>query len=236
MRYMGSKRRIANKIINYIELEREHNSHWVEPFAGSCSILAKAKGKRIGSDINKQLIAMFKALQNGWIPPDEVTEDEYNNIKNNQADFSDHLVAFVGFGCSFGGKYFAGYAKDSLKKQNYALESKNALLKISSKIKDVELHHCEYYDLNIPSKSVIYCDPPYKNTTGYGFRFNHDDFYQWCKDQVKKGHKVYVSEYDAPFKEVWSCEINCDLDKNGETKIEKLYSVHKDQSFNLSMY
>jgi DNA adenine methylase len=236
VRYLGSKRRIANKIINYIELEREHNSHWVEPFVGSCSILAKAKGKRIGSDINKQLIAMFKALQNGWIPPDEVTEDDYNNIKNNQTDFSDYLVAFVGFGCSFGGKYFAGYAKDSLKKRNYALESKNALLKISSKIKDVKLYHCQYYDLNIPPKSIIYCDPPYKNTTGYGFDFNHDEFYQWCRNQVKKGHKVYISEYDSPFKEIWSHEISCELDKKAETKTEKLYSVHEPLPFLLRGY
>jgi len=236
MRYLGSKRRIANKIINYIELERSPESYWVEPFAGSCSILAKAKGKRIGSDINKELIAMFKALQAGWIPPSKITEDENNAIKNNRSGFPDHLVAFVGFGCSFGGKFFSGYAKDSLKKQNYALESKNALLKISSKIKDVELYHCQYYDLDIPSKSVIYCDPPYRNTTDYKFNFNHDEFYQWCEDQVKKGHKVYISEYQSPFKEVWSCEINCVLDKKTKTKIEKLYSVHEPSMFMLKGY
>lgn len=235
MQYMGSKGRIANKIINYIELERSPESYWVEPFAGSCSILAKAKGKRIGSDINKELIAMFKALQDGWIPPAEITEDEYNAIKNNRSNFPDHLAAFVGFSCSFGGKYFAGYAKNK-RGDNYASQGRSRLLKRIRSLLDVELYHCQYYDLNIPSKSVIYCDPPYRNTTGYKFDFNHDEFYQWSEDQVKKGHKVYISEYQSPFKEVWSCKINCDLDKNGETRIEKLYSVHEPSMFMLKGY
>jgi len=235
MQYLGSKRRIANKIINYIELERSPESCWVEPFAGSCSILAKAKGKRIGSDINKELISMFKALQAGWIPPAEITEEEYNNIKNNRSGFPDHLVAFVGFGCSFGGKYFAGYARNK-RGRNYASKSRNSLLRRIKLLLNVELYHCQYYDLNIPSKSVIYCDPPYRNTTGYGLDFNHDEFYQWCEDQVKKGHKVYISEYQSPFREVWSCEINCTLDKKAETKIEKLYSVHEPSMFTLRGY
>jgi len=235
MQYMGSKRRIANKIINYIELKRSPDSYWVEPFAGSCSILANAKGKRIGSDINKELISMFKALQDGWIPPGEVSEERWRAIKNNKSDFPDYLVAFVGFACSYGGRYFEGYARNK-QGTNYAQQGRNALLKRIKKLSEVTFYCCQYYDLNIPPKSIIYCDPPYKNTKSYGFDFNHNEFYQWCKDQVKKGHKVYISEYESPFKEVWSCEINCRLDKKAETKVEKLYSVHKDQSFNLSMY
>jgi DNA adenine methylase len=235
MQYLGSKRRIANKIINYIELERDVDSYWVEPFAGSCSILAKARGRRIGSDINKELISMFKALQTGWIPPAEITEDEYNNIKTNRLDFPSHLVAFVGFTCSYGGRYFDCYARNK-RGDNYAKQGRNALLKKIKKLSEVTFYCCQYYDLNIPSKSVIYCDPPYKSTTGYGFDFNHDEFYQWCRNQVKKGHKVYISEYDAPFKEVWSHEINCDLDKKAETKTEKLYSVHEPLPFLLRGY
>lgn len=234
---MGSKGRIANKIINYIELERSPESYWVEPFAGSCSILAKAKGKRIGSDINQELIAMFKALQDGWIPPAEITEDEYNTIKNNRSGFPDHLVAFVGFSCSFGGTYFRGYARNKLG-TNFADRGRRMLLRKIKLLLDVELYHCQYYELNIPPKSVIYCDPPYKNTSGYGFDFNHDEFYQWCKDQVKKGHKVYISEYESPFKEVWSCEIECGFHKGKKekNKIEKLYSVHEPSMFMLKGY
>ena len=32
---------------------------------------------RIGNDIHPQLIAMFLALQNGWNPPEHITEEEY---------------------------------------------------------------------------------------------------------------------------------------------------------------
>lgn len=235
MQYLGGKSRIAHHIINYIEAERGEDSCWIEPFVGSCSVISRARGKRIGSDIHKELISMFKALQAGWIPPSDITEEEYNNIKNNRSAFPDHLVAFAGFACSFGGKYFDTFAIDR-RGVNFADRGKRMLLKKIQRMKEVELHHCQYYDLAIPPKSVIYCDPPYKNTVDYGFDFDHDEFYQWCEDQVRRGHKVYISEYESPFKEVWSCEIRCELNKKATTRVEKLFSVHEPASFSLRKY
>lgn len=236
VRYLGSKRRIAKKIINYIQAERDENMTWVEPFMGSAQVISRVPGKRIGSDIHKELIAMFKALQNGWIPPSSITEKQYNEIKNNKNAYPDHLVAFVGFGCSFGAKWFGGYAKRNNSLRNDALESRNALIKLIPKLKNLELYSCEYYDLSIPKNSIIYCDPPYINTTGYGMNFNHDEFYQWCKDKVKEGHKVFISEYEAPFKKVWSQQLSCTLDKKTQIKVECLFSVHEPNSFSLRKY
>lgn len=236
MRYLGSKRRIAKKIINYIQAEREEGMCWVEPFMGSGSIISRVQGNRIGSDINDYLISMFKALQDGWQPPSIVTEDEYNHIKNNKSSYPKHLVSFVGFGCSFGGKWFNGYAKDSTDSRNYALESRKALIKLKPKLKNIDLYNCEYFNLDIPKKSIIYCDPPYINTTNYGFKFNHDDFYLWCRDKVKEGHKVFISEYEAPFNKVWSQKLECTLDKKAEDKEECLFSVHEPSLFSLRKY
>ena len=53
----------------------------------------------------------------------------------------------------------------------------------------------DYRDLKFEPNSVIYCDPPYKGTAGYGVDFNHDDFYKWALNQ---DYPVYISEYDAP--------------------------------------
>lgn len=35
-------------------------------------------------------------------------------------------------------------------------------------------------------------------TTGYSDGINHDEFWQWCRERVYDGHKVYISEYQAP--------------------------------------
>lgn len=52
---------------------------------------------------------------------------------------------------------------------------------------------------------VVYCDPPYAGTTGYGREFDHEAFWQWCRT---RDFPVYVSEYRAPedFISVWCKE------------------------------
>ena len=54
---------------------------------------------------------MWKALQQGWEPPDLVTFEDYEYVRAHQ-DENPALTAFVGFGCTFGAKWFGGYARD----------------------------------------------------------------------------------------------------------------------------
>lgn len=42
---------------------------------------------------------------------------------------------------------------------------------------------------------VVYCDPPYAGTEGYGGEFDHDAFWEWARTRT---YPVYVSEYRAP--------------------------------------
>lgn len=52
-----------------------------------------------------------------------------------------------------------------------------------------------YKDVPIEKDSVVYCDPPYINTTGYGCEFDHEGFYDWLETlQVP----VFISEYWMP--------------------------------------
>tara|TARA_R100001440_G_scaffold69051_1_gene90761 strand:+ start:205 stop:921 length:717 start_codon:yes stop_codon:yes gene_type:complete len=235
--YMGGKSRIYKKLINFMEAERGENMTWVEPFMGSGKVLFNVKGPRIGNDINHELIALFKAVQNGYEPPSEVSEDEYNHIKHHQELYPDHLKGFVSFACSFGGSRWNGYSRGE--NRNYALESKRAIERNKNKIKDVVLYSSDYKTLNIPPSSLIYCDPPYINTKGYGFEFDHDEFYDWCRLKVAEGHLVFVSEYEAPkdFKSVWSKKVHVSLERNKTNhKEEKLFRVHKEQKFKLITY
>lgn len=59
----------------------------------------------------------------------------------------------------------------------------------------ISLSSLSYDEVEIKPNSIIYCDPPYKNTAGYTRDFDHDKFWQWIRQCP---HPVYVSEYTAP--------------------------------------
>lgn len=63
----------------------------------------------------------------------------------------------------------------------------------------------DYRDVIIPNNSIVYADPPYNNTTGYGKdKFNSDEFWKYMRI-ISKNNKVFISEQTAPndFKCVW---------------------------------
>ena len=104
--------------------------------------------------------------------------------------------------------------------------AKESAMKQSPLLRDVEFIHSSYQDLEIPSNSIIYCDPPYQGTTGYKDGFNHEEFWDWCRMKSKEGHEVYVSEYNAPddFECIWSKELSNTISKQSSTKpCEKLF-------------
>lgn len=127
MRYLGGKSKIRKQIAAFLESLRKPNQVYFEPFVGGGWVLQEISGDRIASDGNKALIAMYQALQDGWIPPDFVSNDEYNQVKLDY-DKNSPMLAFCGFGCSFAGKWFGGYAR-SEGKDCYAATSKRSLLK-----------------------------------------------------------------------------------------------------------
>ena len=230
MKYMGSKNRIAKHILPIMLEHRTDDMTWVEPFVGGANMIDKVKGKRIGADFNEYVISLFTGIQNGFIPPNTVTEDEYRNARLNR--LVTPLVSFIGFGCSYSGKWFGGYARGNTSKgepRNYCLESKNNILKQSKNLNGVKFINCSYQDLEIPENSLIYCDPPYEGTTRYKDGFDHLDFWEWCRQKSKEGHQVFVSEYNAPddFECLWQKEVNNSLTKNTGAKkgVEKLFKL-----------
>lgn len=55
---------------------------------------------------------------------------------------------------------------------------------------------CDYRAVTIPMGAVVYCDIPYKGTSGYIGGFDHDSFYEWFSSLKVP---AFCSEYDAPF-------------------------------------
>jgi DNA adenine methylase len=178
---------------------------------------------------------MFKALQNGWIPPNDVTEEEYQLAKTNQ-EKEPHIAGFVGFACSFAGKFWGGYTRDTKgENRNYALEGKNSILKKMETLRDATFTCKDFSELDYEG-CLIYCDPPYKNTTPYYKKilgeFDYDNFLEWIHKQSKK-NIVLVSEYkhNVPDGAIILLEIPSKTsirDKNGNCieTIEVLYTIN----------
>ena len=216
MQYFGGKFRISKDLSNYFNTQvLKPNQTFVDLFCGSCNIISKIDNNRmlIANDKHYYLIEMFKALQNGWIPPEFISEDQYKNIKLNSDLYPDYLVGFVGFGCSFAGKWWRGYCRSNVKR-NYCLSAKKSLIyKMQTNLNYIEFKNLDYKDIKIPTNSIVYCDIPYNNSTSYCLKevgkFNHLDFYTWVLDN-KNNFTCYISEYKenildklSQFQKVW---------------------------------
>ena len=225
MQYMGSKNRIAKDLLPIMLAERKPNQWWVEPFVGGANVIDKVKDNRIGNDIHKYLIALHKALQYGWVPPKKVSKEMYYAIKSNPENYANELVGFVGFLCSFGGKWWGGYAVNK-KEDNYAERGSRVLTRQAKLFEGIDFREGSYLEMKIPPNSLIYCDPPYEGTTKYKDNFDHKIFWEWCRYMIKEGHTVFVSEYNAPddFVCIKTIEHRTVLNKNNSYKrIEKLF-------------
>lgn len=203
MQYFGGKQRIAKDIISFLSLYRDNYRYFYEPFVGGCNIVQLMKGERFASDKNEYLIEMYLALQNGWVPPQKLTNEEYQHIKDNK-DENKAMSGFAGFGCSFSGKWFGGFAKNK-RGDNYAMATHNSLMKLKPLIADIKFKCLDYREAH-PQNSLIYCDPPYNSTTKYDAigEFDTNEFWDIMR-MWSKNNRVFISEYNAPedFECVW---------------------------------
>jgi DNA adenine methylase len=201
MQYFGGKFRIA-KLIGEV-INGFSPKTYYEPFCGGLSVTVQVKAESyILSDNNPYLITLYRHLQEGWQPPDEVDEFTYQCYRQYQ-DQEDPMTALVGIGCSFSGKWFGGYARNKprngkLVGDDYAGAAKRSLLKKISVLPKTKAHftNADFKELRPLSGSLIYCDPPYQNTTnGYHSEAHYfwDTMRTWSKTCT-----VIVSEYQAP--------------------------------------
>jgi DNA adenine methylase len=222
MQYQGGKSRLALKIADAIG----QVGVYYEPFIGGLSVASRVQAETyILSDANEALITLYKAWCEGW-RPERIDAVEYARLKDAK-DMSDPNTAFAGFGLSFGGKWFGGWARQS--GHDFFDGCINSISKKMARLdgKDVTFIHSDYQDLSIPACSTVYCDPPYANTIDYKAvsSFDSDAFWDWAKSQRSR---VLVSEYVAPegWESILDMEHGMRLRKDGphETRVERLFT------------
>ena len=63
------------------------------------------------------------------------------------------------------------------------------------RLQSVEWARKDYRAFAPERGAVVYCDPPYRGTVGYGMEFDHEAFHAWCGRQEAL---VVISEYGMP--------------------------------------
>ena len=215
------------------EADKRSIKTWIEPFVGGGNAIecVPSRFSRLGYDANPHTIQALIGIRDHLCDmPDNVTEEDYASFMGTPPD---PITSLVRFGCSFGGKFEGGFArgKDTYGyPRNYWLETLKGAQKQAHKIKNVQFACMDYSKLDCEN-CLVYCDPPYHNTTGYKTgEFNHDEFFSWCR-KMAKNNLVFVSEYNAPddFVEVWQGEQKTTLSSTRtaatHNAIEKLFLV-----------
>ena len=144
MKYLGGKQRLGKHLaptLHDIWNEHPELNGYLEPFCGSLGVfkhmteLPRAR-TIVANDYHPDLIAMWKAVQDDtFVYPESISEEEYNAAK--ELPSPNAYKAFVGFGMSFGGRYFGAYSQKYLgdKKEDFCKEMANSLKRIAPLLK-----------------------------------------------------------------------------------------------------
>ena len=157
------------------------------------------------SDIDPLVVSYWTAIRAGWAPPKSVTFDEWSAVRGNPNDYPAEYVAHVAYNCSFAGKRWGGYARakksDGITPYNFADATSRRDSTAAQWLGSTHITCADYADVlaDAGPGDVVYCDPPYVNTTGYATgAFDHGSFWSAVQNAADAGALVYVSEYVYP--------------------------------------
>lgn len=226
MAYMGSKARIGKELYKVIT-GNHHTMRIVEPFLGGGGMLRRTlesgfEGEIVTGDFNPNLTALFKALQQGWLPPETIpTREVWDEVMGEEKWEGTALKGFFFFAGAFRGtpkpKYnHAAFVKEerNAKGELIARESawhserrslvrlQEVMFESAATITFVGGDYREY-ERFLDTRTAVYCDPPYAGTADYagntGEDFDHAAFWETVERwNAMPGVKVFVSEYTAP--------------------------------------
>ena len=164
--YQGGKTRLGRRIhavIKSVEKSLKTNSKendYFEPFCGMCGVMKHFENedrKLLACDINEDMILMWNALKEGWIPPKKCDRELFDKLKK---DVPSPARAFIGTVASWGGIFFQAYRLNSEKgKKDFVGEGYRSLLKMKKSIMKVDFIEARSYDSFHPRGTTIYCDP-----------------------------------------------------------------------------
>lgn len=271
--YVGSKKKIAKKLIEIIKQNFGTDKTIYDLFGGGGAITLECKLQGLDvvyNDIDPipgQMIQKILSEDREYIKTLICGREEFFKIRDKEdKTIDDHLKLLVN---SFGNdcksylyskessdfKYklakeiienhdcFGGYKQtETFKKTLYETKKITQLKQVQQLerlaqlenmkvIPSLEIHNKDYKEFSDIKNSIIYLDPPYKDTKK-AYRNNdidYEEFYRWCKD-VSKDNIVLISGYYMPddFEVVFEFARARSTVQSGqhESKYEKLYMIN----------
>lgn len=246
MKYMGSKKRIATDIVNYINNIAfcEGITEYYEPFMGGCSVgeLVQIENRHL-SDINYHVVEMFKQVQKGMWDFKYIDKDEWHKIKADRFEnkvYPAWLTGWCSVGCSFRGRCFEGFGgkyfdKVSNREVDTQLSTYNRLCEEREYLLGIDFSTRNYKEIGDIKGCILYCDAPYRASKQYTMveKFDFEEYDQWLIEK-SKDNLVLVSEYAMSgkyidnFIELNSWTLNKSIGAGSvedETSIERLFYI-----------
>ena len=276
MPYMGSKRKLAPKLMKYILEQNPNCKYFYDLFGGGGAMsfyaLQVPQIKQVFyNELNTGVVELLRKIR-----LDGVTDDFYNwidretfNANKNNSDWFGGLCKVV---WSFGNNqssYLFGKEVEPIKKlaheylfangydktaqsriklvkqfkadkniigrfQLHTLENAEQLEQLEQ-LQQLQISNLSYADVQITTpieETVIYLDPPYKNTSTYECEINHDELIQYIQNSP---YKIYLSSYE--FDSMYECKSfshRSILSATANNKVtEKLFCNRAEKEFNL---
>lgn len=225
MHYFGGKFKISKDLANVLNPITK-DKPFVDLFCGACNVVEKitTASSRTANDNNPYLIALLKAIQDGYQPPTVVSREDYYYTMSH-LDENPALSGFIGIGCSYCGGRRNGYQGYVNKTHNHPKEASESLLRQKVKLAGTSFVSFDYDKAPIPYGSVVYCDPPYRGKRNHYFanKFDYEAFIKWVEANKNK-YDIYISEYKenvsswpASYEIVWEKESCQEVGKRKHT-------------------
>lgn len=243
VKYLGGKSKLARQISETILAATPYRERYIEPFIGGGAMAEKMGGHfehALYSDSHRDCVLMWQHGLAGGEFPETVTEDEYKAWRDAEPS---GVRGFVGFAGSWGGKFFGGYGRDSTGRRNFIAEGLRNIERNLAGMRgraSTSVDELDYRLSDVRAGDVVYCDPPYADTTGYTTGdFDHDEFWQVVQGWAERGAEVFVSEFIAPEwvgEPIWSKErhitAHSGFDENGKRtmrKVDALFHLNRER-------
>lgn len=230
---MGSKRLYAKYICPILQkaIDKNNIKNFYDVCVGGAHIIENIKCKnKIGIDLNQDLIELYNYGLTNNIYPEKITREDWDKAKAGQGEpWWRALVCFFASTSArgFGGGYCLNGERD------YYHERLRNFQKQLPLIKDCHFIHGDILTYSFINNSVIYIDPPYKNTKKYDIskNFNYEKFWQRVRE-LSLNNFVFISEQEAPndFIPIWSKNVkrHCFNEGSGGTSAsENLWIYNK---------